>query len=240
MIVDKGHPIVPKRSNCKIVAIVCSALQLSMCGFAVFEAVLAAITGVIGVYTNAEIVSALVITVLASLLMAAQSAYAFYGMLVSHKTLKHIGLAWVAYPIVAVLTRLSISYLDHARSLFLSDDVQSEVNFFGVMGNSIVLLICFAIGIVLMLYAKGELSDKRIVMCLSGAAYVISVALSAFQYISFYTQIGNFKMLMTIAAVTSITITLSSNFITYGAPFFLALSMKNTSERNIGEDHALS
>ena len=227
---DKGRLFVHKQSNCKTAAIVCAVLKLAMGAFALFEGVLAVIAGFAVGSDMIEYTTALVIAFAVSVMMAAQSAYAFYGVLVSHRTLKHIGIAWVIYPVVFVLSRLSISYMNYVQALTLSDMIKQDVDILGIASNAVVLLICFAIGAAMLLYEQGKLSDKRILLYLSAAAYAIDVTVAVIQYIGFYTQTDSFSSMMATALVTSVVIAMGSCFITYGVPFFLALSMKNTSE----------
>lgn len=229
---ERGQLVVQKKSTCKVVAIACSALNLAMGVFALLAAVLAAIAGFAGGSDMSELTTALIITLAVSVIMAARSAYEFYGVMVSHRTLKHIGWAWVAYPAVSVLGKLSISYMKYAEALAAGDMIKQESDIFGVVGNSVLMLLWLAIGIVLLMYQQGKLSEKRILLYLSAAAFAISVTVASIQYISFYTQTDNntFTIMMAIAAVTSILITLGSSFVTYGVPFFLAFSMKNKSD----------
>ncbi len=227
---EKGRLFVQKKSKFRIVAIACSAVNLAIGAFSLLAAVLATIVGLAGGSDMRELKIAVVVTLFVSLIMAAQVAYSFYGVMVSHRTLKHIGWAWVAYPVMSVLSKLSISYMNYAEALSASDMIKQDVDVLSIATNTLVLLICLVIGIVLLMYERGRLFDRRILLYLSAAVYVISVTGSSIQYICYYTQTDSYQIMMAIAAVTSILITLGSSFITYGAPFFLALSMKNTSE----------
>ena len=227
---DKGRLFVQKKSVCRVVAIACSAVNLAIGAFSLLAVVLATIVGLIGTSDMRELKIAVVVTLFVSLTMTAQVAYSFYGVMVSHRTLKHIGWAWVAYPVMSVLGKLSISYMNYAEALSASDMIKQDVDVLSIVTNTLLLLISLAIGIVLLMCEQGKLTDKRILIFLSTAAYVISVMFSSIQFISYYTQTDGYQIMMVIAAVTSILITLGSGFITYGTPFFLALSMKNTSE----------
>ena len=215
---EKGRLFVEKKSVYRVVAIILSGLSMVGCVLTLFGSLGLVIFGVETLRTS-------VISMIAvSLLMSAQSAYAFFGMLISHNTLKHIGWAWVAYPVVGILSKIN--------SMVNVDGVDMyDLNALGVVGNTVILLASLAIGIVLLMYANGKLLDRRILLYLSGGVYLFAAVVGCIQYIALFEGIaGHFWSIMAAAAVASVLIVLSSNFITYGVPFFLALSMKNTSE----------
>ena len=228
---EKGRLLVPKKSNCRIAAIACTVLSLVTGVFTMLGSALLAVVGNIGSAMSDEIKTAIIILTALSLLMTAQAAYALYGVLVSHRTLKHIGIAWVVYPAVTLLGKLGTIYTSYVKVLGAgSDDIMTSVTAAGLVINAVIMLAGLAIGIVLLMYANGRLSDNRILLYLSGGVYLFAVTAGSLQSIGNFTRTGEHSAIMAVAAVTSILITLGSNFVTYAPPFFMAIAMKRSSQ----------
>lgn len=226
---EKGRLFVQKKSKCRIVAIVCAAFSLVTCVFTVLGSALLAVVGAFNDAVTGAVRLAIVVTAIVSLIITAQAAYELYGVAVSHRTLKHIGWAWILYPVVALCSKFATTYMNYVKTLGLGDELKREVDALGVASNALTEVVWFAIGIVFLMYESGRLRDKQILMYLSAGVYLFVTVINTIQYINFFLPTG-VTLFSVISMITSFVITLVSNFIAYAPPFFLALSMKNTSE----------
>lgn len=236
---EKGRLFVEKKSACRIIAIVCSALSLVTALFTVLGSALLAVFGAFEDEVPSEMRTAIIAMATVSLLLTAHALYELYGTVVSHRTFKHIGWAWVVYPFLALLSKLATTYMNYVETLGVGDGLRRKVDYLGVVSNALTMVVWLAIGIVFLMYESGRLRDKRILLYLSAGVYLFVTVINTIQYINFFLPTG-VTLFSVIPMITSIIITLISNFIAYAPPFFLALSMKNTSQSDIGEDHALS
>ncbi len=226
---EKGRLFVEKRANGRIAAIVCSSLSLVTGVFTVLGSALLGLVGAFDDTVTGETRAAIVITAIVSLLLTAHAVYELYGAVVSHRTLKHIGWVWVAYPVVGLFSKLATTYMNYVKTLGVGDGLRREVDVLGVVSNDVTMIAWLAIGIVFLMYEGGRLRDKHILMYLSGGAYLFVTVINAIQYINFFLPTG-VTLFDLIPMITSIIITLVSNFIVYAPPFFLALSMENEKE----------
>ena len=226
---QKGRLYVERRSNGRIIAIVCSVLSLVTALFTVFGSALLGVIGAFDDTVTGEMRIAIIAMAAVSLLLTAHAVYELYGAVVSYRTLKHIGWAWVMYPVLAEFSKLATTYMNYLKSMDIGDVMRQDVNTLGVMNNVVTMLAWLAIGIVFLMYERGRLRDKRILMYLSAGIFLYVTVVNTIQYIIFFLPTG-VTLFNVIPMITAMIITLTSDFVAYAPPFFLALSMKNKSE----------
>lgn len=225
----KGRLFVEKKSGGRIAAIVCSALSLVTGLFTVFGSALLGVLGAFEDSVSDEVRTAIILMAAVSLLLTAHAVYELYGTVVSHRTLKHIGWAWVMYPVLAEFSKLATTYMNYVKVLGVGDGMRQDVNILGVVNNVVTTFAWLAIGVVFLMYERGRLRDKRILMYLSTGAFLYVVVINAIQYISFFLPTG-LTLFNLIPMIASVIITLVSDLVVYAPPFFLAHSMKNAKE----------
>lgn len=222
---QKGRLFVEKKSNGRIIAIVCSALSLVTALFTVFGSALLGVFGAFEDEVTREMSTAIIVMAAVSLLLTAHAVYELYGAVVSYRTLKHIGWAWVMYPVLAEFSKLATTYMNYLKATDIGDGMRQDVNTLGVVNNVVTMLAWLAIGIVFLMYERGRLNDRRILMYLSAGIFLYVTVINAIQYIIFFLPTG-VTLSNVIPMITAMIITLTSDFVAYAPPFFLALSMK--------------
>ena len=215
-----SHLLARKGSKSWIAAIVCAGLNATSGVFLLIASITMLFAAVSGL--DEQLRMGALIAALTSIVVTAQIGYMLFAVIRATVTLRHIGIAWIAYMVAGVISRLGGYYLTNIKyNSVLTSDVFDVA---ALVPNVLILLLSGAIGVVFLLYDSGRLSDKRIVVTLSGAAFLITVINSVITGFSTYGGMG-MSMIKLAAYASMVVIAAGSSAVTYGIAFFTGLSL---------------